>query len=508
MAVVESLNVVLSLSTGPFEKGAVAAVKATKELEAQIKVQHKLMTRGAQVTASVRTAEERYNGELRELNQLLKAGAINQTTFNRALDGARAKLPQVEKQAGFAARAIARLRGIGGGGGQGIGSRLSPLGIGPGGLTALGLGFAATRFTKNSLKAFSETPEGKDLKSTMDGLNTSVKELEVNFGRWLAQTLGLATGLKGLRAAMNVVNPDSSKATTDDINKRSSDRNSLWNETSSTAERQLRENLKQQAAVQARIRDAAASIGSDSIWNQMFGIATAVPNALEITRLEGELKALQAEQNTLMPAAGFQSTGTGGGIERRQDGPTLPTVTHATQMVEAGISLFGQLGATVSGAVLDGIGALNDQMDNLASNFQNVEAKARNAVAALKIHEAQMSPLEQFKRDTEEIKRLFNGGQGPLSEGDFNAALLDERRKLEQFAGLNDPLPSRVTGTRRGSAEAFDRIAAFQDGTNNPVQRTLDETLEVVKKQLRLQEQAEARNRQEFDSAGTIDTKP
>src|SRR5688572_30327188 len=117
MAVVESLNVVLSLVTGKFSEGATKARKDLRTLE----------------------------GQASRTRDAFKKLQLGRSGFGR------------------------------------FGGRLGPLGIGAGGLTAIGLGFAAKRFTQNSLKAFSETPEGKDLKATMDGLNASVKQIEVSF---------------------------------------------------------------------------------------------------------------------------------------------------------------------------------------------------------------------------------------------------------------------------------------------------------------------------------------
>lgn len=480
-----------------------AAAKAQAQADAQVqRARDANRSRGEEITNSLRTAEEHFAQEQRELNHLLKVGAINQQTFNRAMEGARSKLPQVEKQAGFAARAIARLRGIGGGGGgQGIGSRLSPLGIGPGGLTALGIGFAAVRFTKNSLKAFSETPEGKDLKATMDGLNKSTEQIEVSFGKWLSQTVALTAGLKNLHAGMNVFNPSAGSQAAKSVAERSAVLGG--DATRFTAEKQLRANLKQQEEIQAKIRDANARVGSGGLLNRLTLGATVIPNLQEVVQLQQQLKILEAEQNVLLPAAGFES-GAGGRLRRRE--PTLPTQDKLDRQFDTTISLFGKLGANLSGKVLTGISALNDQFDKLDSGFQNVEAQARDFMKAFQISQGQMSPLESFKKDTEEIRRLFD--KGFLGEGDFNAALLDERRKLEQFVGLNDPLPSRVAGARRGSAEAFARVAAFQDQSNSPVQRSLDELVDLAKRQLKLEEDAARNNRNEGDSLGTIDTKP
>lgn len=66
-----------------------AAIEAQRERK-------RLQSEGAQLTESLRTAQEVYNDALAHYQQLLDAGAINQETFNRAVAQAKADLESVK----------------------------------------------------------------------------------------------------------------------------------------------------------------------------------------------------------------------------------------------------------------------------------------------------------------------------------------------------------------------------------------------------------------------------
>lgn len=379
-----------------------------------------------------------------------------------------------------------------------LGGRLSPLGLGPGAITGLGAGFAAARFTTNSLRSFADTKEGAELKSTMDALNKSVEEVQVNFGRWLTTTLDLTAGLKTLGAGINALTPTSGAAGTAAISGRAE---ALQGDPSrQAAEQALRANLSQQSVIQQQIKEASERMASGGFFRSITRLVSDQIDSAAIKQLESELSTLQLEESTLLPAAGFASRG-GGGIGQRSGGATLPDATNGVAtlfeklpgLIDQGFNSF----ANFSKQAVDGLNQIDSVLNKAESDLQDF-------MAGFKITEGQRSPLELFNREVAELQRLLDGGF--ITQGTFDLAFLDARKKLEDFAGLNDPLPGRVAGARRGSVDAFSRIAAFEDKQNNPVQRTLEETKEIAKQQLKaLEELAAAAS---GNNVETIDTKP
>jgi tape measure domain-containing protein len=78
-----------------------AVAAAQEELTGARREQEALAEEGARLTESLRTAQERYNAEIAHLNKLLKAGAIDQTTYARAVEAAQQRiLAQAQQTAG------------------------------------------------------------------------------------------------------------------------------------------------------------------------------------------------------------------------------------------------------------------------------------------------------------------------------------------------------------------------------------------------------------------------
>lgn len=420
--------------------------------------------------------------------------------FEHGLKRSVKELKGLEKQAAHSRRVLDNLR-TSFKGFSGLGSKLSPLGIGPGGLTGLGLGFAAARFTTNSLKAFAGSDEGKELKSTMDGLNASVQQLEKSFGGWLATTVKFTPALKTLKAGVDAINPVVGVDVSDSISARIA--SVADNPIQATAEKALRENLKQQAAIQAQIRDTATRMGSAGF----IGRAFAGVDATELLKLDRQLKDLRAEESALLPQAGFRSL-QGGGLATRE--ATLPLEGALQRMLKGPLNeLPGAIDSAFAGlADLAANGV--DQLNKLDSVFHKLEGDLHEHMklfqASQGVINATINPLEQFATRTTELQNLFD--RGFISDDVFNRALLDARQGLESFVGPALEAPGRVTGARRGSVEAFEKVAAFQDQKNSPVQRSLDELVSLTKEILRVDRDQAAKTRQQFDSLGTIDTKP
>lgn len=59
----------------------------------------KLMEEGARVTKEFRTPTEKFADRVKELEKMLEAGAISETTFGRAMEDAKKKLKEAEKGA-------------------------------------------------------------------------------------------------------------------------------------------------------------------------------------------------------------------------------------------------------------------------------------------------------------------------------------------------------------------------------------------------------------------------
>ncbi|MFY8093047.1 MAG: hypothetical protein ACOVN0_06155 [Niveispirillum sp.] len=78
----------LDLYNGTASASQVALLDVGKATDAASKAQEDMMSRGRNVTASVRDVWETFSDQQRELNQLLATGAINAETFARAMDKA------------------------------------------------------------------------------------------------------------------------------------------------------------------------------------------------------------------------------------------------------------------------------------------------------------------------------------------------------------------------------------------------------------------------------------
>lgn len=119
-----------AIDQGTFQRAVDAAQQsldnATGVTQAQSQAMRQLTAtfeRGAQVTLSVQSAEERHAATLAELRSLLQAGAISQQTYSRAVDRANDELRQSRPAANAAAAAMSTVSSAA----SGVTSRLNAL---------------------------------------------------------------------------------------------------------------------------------------------------------------------------------------------------------------------------------------------------------------------------------------------------------------------------------------------------------------------------------------------
>lgn len=333
-------------------------------------------------------------------------------------------------------------------------------------------GFQFARFAKDSLREHAK--DNRELKATLDDLDASFVQIKKNFGAWLVDVGGANTILQQFIANL-------AKMSGEDINARQALVNTGrldTNQSGAELQSSLDEAINARKQLEAQFDPTVANLD----LKRQFDLITA-----EITILERRLADVKA--------SGLDTSGVTSGFG-----------TFLFAEMEKGISKVTPLAEGLGDTFMDAFKGAGEQLVKFDSLMQKAEEQLQDFMAGFQVNQAHMGPIAMFKKETEELQRLFD--KGFINDDAFNLALFDERQRLEQFAGLNDPIPARVGGARRGSAEAFEKVAAFQDGSGNVVQRTLQESLDVLKEQLRLQKEAAARNRAELDAVGTIDTKP
>lgn len=393
--------------------------------------------------------------------------AAQTSQFSKGLTTARKDLRGLESQATRTQRTLAAF----GTGLKGLNAFSGKLGFG-GVLGGLAGGFTFANFAKDSLRLAAE--DNKELKASLTELDATVVQIKKNFGGWLVE-IGGANGL------IQTFNQNLKNLSGGRIDERQALVNPGRLDTDQTAG-QLRESIAERrralAALEAQHDPKVANLELRKSW----GLVNA-----EIEILERRLKSIQDQgldfQGRLPNFEKFVSTEFNKGLE-------LAT------------PLFDKLGK----AGLMALRTVQDGIDAADSGLQQLEATARNTMRGFQISQGNLSPLELFRRDTEELKTVFS--KGALNEGDFNLALFDAKRDLQSALGINADAPSRTAGARRGTAEAFQKVAAFQDRTNSPTDERLDRLIKLGEEQVRLEREAARQMRAQFDSIGVVDTKP
>lgn len=135
---VTRLKVELAEMDGSAERARAAQRALNEEQRKAAQVQQQLAARGRSVFESTRTSAERYAATVRDLQHLLRQGAINQDTFNRAIRQAQGAFTQAGSSSNVLRSALA---------GTASGSRLLALAMNPVTLAVVALTATATAAT-------------------------------------------------------------------------------------------------------------------------------------------------------------------------------------------------------------------------------------------------------------------------------------------------------------------------------------------------------------------------
>lgn len=354
-------------------------------------------------------------------------------------------LKGLERQAGSTQSALKRLA-------SSFKQTLPQLGV-SGTLAGLLGGFSFTRFAKDSLGKFSETPQGSDFKKTLDDFNASVTKIKVNFGEWLATTAGLNNALKGLSAILPRLAGSDITSVQTEINQAS---------LAPAGFDQTREALEKAKAAREKLLQEMND-PREARFEKMRS------SGLQFGRaFEPDSEVRQQQLLNLNREVGFharrlselRNAGAGRGID-------IEPLFQKGLM--AAVPLFEQLGQ-VGVKALGGIG---DAMLELDSMLGRAESDLTDFMAAFKIQQGQRTPFDLFQEEISELRRLFM--RGFLPEASLKRGLFDAAQRLDNFIG-------RPTAAAFGTQEAFASITSRTSPAASQVPKLLAEILSDQKK--------------------------